>query len=262
MCCCCTIGICVLSKGKSYDITYVQIQFASPRPESFVIYKRACKTCEWTPYQFYSSNCEHKYGLANNEAVTSANEAVALCSEDSSDIVPLTGGKVAFSTLEGRPNAYNFESNEALKEWVTATDIRISLERLNTFGDEVFGDSKVLRSYYYAISDISIGAKCKCNGHADQCERFHDDDHDDHANLDDKARCKCMHNTDGPDCDRCLPFYNDAPWAAATLLAGNECKSKIYERTCNKRGIELRLQNRGFLDQILMSLLYLSHNAI
>ena len=82
-----------------------------------------------------------------------------LCTDEFSDIAPLSGGSVAFSTLEGRPNAYYFEENQVLKEWVTATDIRITLNRLNTFGDEFFGDPKVLQSYYYAISDISVGGR-------------------------------------------------------------------------------------------------------
>jgi laminin, gamma 1 len=46
-----------------------------------------------------------------------------------------------------------------IKEWVTATDIRITLDRLNTFGDEVFGDPQVLRSYFYAISEFAVGAR-------------------------------------------------------------------------------------------------------
>lgn len=46
-----------------------------------------------------------------------------------------------------------------LQEWVTATDLLISLNRLNTFGDELFKDAKVLRSYFYAISDLSVGGR-------------------------------------------------------------------------------------------------------
>jgi len=45
------------------------------------------------------------------------------------------------------------------QDWVTATDIRVSLNRLNTFGDEVFNDPKVLKSYYYAISDFAVGGR-------------------------------------------------------------------------------------------------------
>lgn len=46
-----------------------------------------------------------------------------------------------------------------LQDWVTATDIRVTLNRLNTFGDEVFNDPKVLKSYYYAISDFAVGGR-------------------------------------------------------------------------------------------------------
>ncbi|KAG7273400.1 hypothetical protein CRUP_037462 [Coryphaenoides rupestris] len=46
-----------------------------------------------------------------------------------------------------------------VEEWVTATDIRVTLNRLNTFGDEVFNDPKVLKSYYYAISDFAVGGR-------------------------------------------------------------------------------------------------------
>ena len=45
------------------------------------------------------------------------------------------------------------------QDFVTATDIRITLDRLNTFGDEVFGDPKVLKSYFYAISDFAVGGR-------------------------------------------------------------------------------------------------------
>ena len=45
------------------------------------------------------------------------------------------------------------------QEWVTATDIRIVLNRINTFRDEVFGDANVLRSYFYAISDFAVGGR-------------------------------------------------------------------------------------------------------
>ena len=45
------------------------------------------------------------------------------------------------------------------QDWVSAVAIRITLNRINTFGDEVFSDSKVLKSYYYAISDFAVGGR-------------------------------------------------------------------------------------------------------
>jgi hypothetical protein len=50
---------------------------------------------------------------------------MAQCTREFSDISPLTGGDIAFSTLEGRPSAENFEESEVLQEWVTASEIMV-----------------------------------------------------------------------------------------------------------------------------------------
>ena len=45
------------------------------------------------------------------------------------------------------------------QDWVTASEIRIQLVRMNTFGDEMFGQAAVLRTYLYAISDLAVGGR-------------------------------------------------------------------------------------------------------
>lgn len=45
------------------------------------------------------------------------------------------------------------------QEWVTATDIKIVLNRINTYGDEVFANFKVLQSYFYGVSDFAVGGR-------------------------------------------------------------------------------------------------------
>lgn len=45
------------------------------------------------------------------------------------------------------------------QDWITATDIKIVLSRVNTYGDEVFNNDKVLQSYFYAMSDFSVGGR-------------------------------------------------------------------------------------------------------
>ena len=44
-----------------------------------------------------------------NIFTSTQNEDRALCTSDFSDMTPLTAANVAFSTLEGRPSAFNFE---------------------------------------------------------------------------------------------------------------------------------------------------------
>ncbi|KAM4634707.1 laminin subunit gamma-3 [Polymixia lowei] len=203
-----------LHLGKAFEITYVRLKFYTSRPESFAIYKRTEEGGPWLPYQYYSASCRKTYKKdAKGFIRPGEDERTAICTDEFSDISPLTGGNVAFSTLEGRPSAYNFDQSVVLQEWVTATDLLISLDRLNTFGDEFFKDAKVLRSYFYAISDFSVGGRCKCNGHGSECVMG--------------ARggliCACQHHTVGADCQKCHPFYQDRPWARATGESANEC---------------------------------------
>ncbi|XP_037079279.1 laminin subunit gamma-1-like [Pollicipes pollicipes] len=224
-----------LELGKAFDITYVQLKFKSPRPESFAIYKKSAAGEEWEPYQYYSSSCRDTYGLPDLVYLPEGNEDRAVCTSEFSDISPLTDGSVAFATLEGRPGALQFDYNRQLQQWVTATAIRITLNRLNTFGDEVFRDPRVLQSYYYAISDLAIGGTCKCNGHASNCVPSSSE------SGEERLVCQCQHNTAGADCERCLPFYNDVPWQRATPDDPSECKA------CNCNGYS----NRCFFDKEL-----------
>lgn len=109
--------LCTCVAGKAFDITYVRIRFMSPRPESFAIYKRSGEGNPWIPYQFYSASCESTYSLPRRGIITRANEDVAICTDEFSDISPLTGGSVAFSTLEGRPSAFEFSESAQLQVW-------------------------------------------------------------------------------------------------------------------------------------------------
>uniref|UniRef100_A0A8D0H9C7 Laminin subunit gamma-3 n=1 Tax=Sphenodon punctatus TaxID=8508 RepID=A0A8D0H9C7_SPHPU len=205
-----------LHLGKSYEITYVRLKFHTSRPESFAIYKRNRAGGSWVPYQYYSASCRKTYGKPEQQYLTHGeDEQVAFCTDEFSDISPLSGGNVAFSTLEGRPSAYNFDQSPVLQEWVTSTDLLISLNRLNTFGDDIFKDPKVLQSYYYAISDFSVGGRCKCNGHASECA----------PNEEAQLVCLCQHNTTGADCEQCQPFFQDRLWARGTAESPNECLS-------------------------------------
>ncbi len=50
------------------------------------------------------------------------------------------------------------------------------------------------------------------------------------------GKCDCTHNTEGNNCEYCLPDHNDLPWRPATGKAKNECKSKnmTLEVFCGK----------------------------
>ncbi|OQV20739.1 Netrin unc-6 [Hypsibius exemplaris] len=146
-----------LSLGKRYELTYVSLQFCSTRPDSMSVYKSSDYGRTWTPFQYYSSNCKAVYGKSSRVAISKANEQEALCTDAHlmSNNLGFSGlrnsggsGRVAFSTLEGRPSAFDIDNSVVLQDWVTATDIRIVFNRVRAAeGDDKFphdGSSGIL----------------------------------------------------------------------------------------------------------------------
>uniref|UniRef100_A0A8C2DPE1 Netrin-1 n=1 Tax=Cyprinus carpio TaxID=7962 RepID=A0A8C2DPE1_CYPCA len=215
-----------LSLGKKFEVTYVSLQFCSPRPESMAIFKSMDYGKSWVPFQYYSTQCRKMYNKPSKATITKQNEQEAICTDSHTDMHPLSGGLIAFSTLDGRPSAHDFDNSPVLQDWVTATDIKVTFSRLHTFGDENEDDSELARdSYFYAVSDLQVGGRCKCNGHASRCVK----------DRDGSLVCECKHNTAGPECDRCKPFHYDRPWQRATAREANECVAcncNLHARRC------------------------------
>lgn len=204
-----------VSLNKKYELTYISLQFCGPKPDSLAIYKSMDYGKTWLPFQFYSSHCRKVFGRTPQVILSRANEQEPLCSDGKSSVDALTGGRIAFSTLEGRPSAYDFDNSPVLQDWITATDITVVLVRTRPWNyavQDLINDTELT---YYSVSDLAIGGRCKCNGHASRCIRKGDD-----------FFCDCRHNTIGKDCERCKAFHFDRPWGRATVHDAHECIGK------------------------------------
>ena len=126
----------ILPLGKKYELTYVSLQFCPQalKPDSIAIYKSMDYGKTWQALQFYSGQCKKVYGRSNRAIITKANEQEALCTdshrfhaENTKSVI----NRIAFSTLEGRPSANDFDNSPVLQDWVTATDIKVTFNRLH-----------------------------------------------------------------------------------------------------------------------------------
>uniref|UniRef100_H2Y3Y8 Netrin-1 n=1 Tax=Ciona savignyi TaxID=51511 RepID=H2Y3Y8_CIOSA len=200
-----------ISFGKEYELSYLYMEFASPRPAAMVIYKSMNHGKTWVPYQHYAKNCRRRFNMAFRTEVNRTNEQEVLCSENFSEVYPYSRGIIVFNPRDGRPSDEDFDNSYILQEWVTATDVKIVLSGLNDIPPVATRASTTALSYY-AINDISIGGICKCNGHAERC-----------LMKKGKMVCDCKHKTTGPNCDMCKAFHMDRPPQRATKTDANEC---------------------------------------
>uniref|UniRef100_A0A3Q3X3L2 Uncharacterized protein n=1 Tax=Mola mola TaxID=94237 RepID=A0A3Q3X3L2_MOLML len=203
--------------GRRFEITYISLQFCQHGepldPVSISILKSMDYGRTWRAMQHYSNDCLWNFGLPSQTvAQTRHQETEALCS-DPRPLQRQRGGMVlAFSALDGRPSSPDFDHSHTLQDWVTATDIRVVFHQVNLLATPPVPIIAALRAPL-ALSDLQVGGRCKCNGHASRCRR------DDAG----RAMCVCEHHTAGPDCDVCEDFYYDRPWHRATPTHPNPC---------------------------------------
>uniref|UniRef100_A0A0N4VMQ2 Laminin N-terminal domain-containing protein n=1 Tax=Enterobius vermicularis TaxID=51028 RepID=A0A0N4VMQ2_ENTVE len=210
-----------LSLGKKFEITYVSLQFCNRIADSMVIYKSMDFGRTWIPFQYYSTQCWKMYGKLPNAVIKRSNEQEAICTRAGTNLLAT---RVAFATLDGRPSAFDFAHSPVLQDWVTATDIKIVFNRLSPDQAELYGLTndngvnitdldKIKQRYFYSLSELAVGGRCKCNGHASRCI------FDNMGNY----VCDCKHNTAGAECERCKQFHFDRPWGRGTVENANAC---------------------------------------
>eukprot|EP00069_Balaena_mysticetus_P020164 bmy_02725T0 len=197
--------------GKAFELVFVSLRFCSAPPTSVALLKSQDHGRSWTPLGFFSSRCGLDYGRVPAPADGPAGLGPeALCFPEP-QAQPDGGGLLAFSVQDGSPPGLDLDSSPVLQDWVTATDIQVVLTRPTMLGDT--RDATAMVPYSYSATELQVGGRCKCNGHASRCL------------LDTQGHliCDCRHGTEGPDCGRCKPFYCDRPWQRATAREAHAC---------------------------------------
>ncbi|CAH1785885.1 unnamed protein product [Owenia fusiformis] len=234
-----------LSFNKQYEFADdMNIVFATGRPHSMVLYKSIDYGATWIPLQYYNQDCQELYdaGISQPSDITTEQPDIVTCTEVYSGSVPLSGGTVKFPVRTERQRLYlgpaytNYEVlNTAMHEtnlsqFLTFTDLRLSLLYPATDGSEYNEDSNQLRKFSYGIADIDLTATCFCNLHAIQCM---EDEVGQHI-------CLCSHNTMGRECEQCLPLYNNrtwmpghyVPWPLGTANECEKCECNNHSASC------------------------------
>eukprot|EP00063_Salmo_salar_P068802 XP_014043637.1 PREDICTED: netrin-G1-like isoform X1 [Salmo salar] len=212
-----------LSWNKTIELTDdIVITFESGRPEQMLLEKSLDYGKTWIPYQFYATDCLDAFTM-DPKTVNELTQRTLLdiiCTEDYSrgyvwkyDKTVRFEIKDRFALFAGL-QLYNMASlygqldtTRNLRDFFTVTDLRIRLLKPATGSTMV--DENNLSRYFYAISDIKVQGRCKCNLHSNSCVFDKDKG---------KLGCECEHNTTGPDCGRCKRHYHGRPWSVGSYL--------------------------------------------
>lgn len=210
-----------LSWNKTVELTDdVVMTFEYGRPTVMVLEKSLDNGRTWQPYQFYAEDCMEAFGMSARRArdMSSSSAHRVLCTEEYSRWAGSKKEKhVRFEVrdrfaifagpdLRNMDNLYTrLESAKGLKEFFTLTDLRMRLLRPALGGTYVQREN--LYKYFYAISNIEVIGRCKCNLHANLCSM-----------REGSLQCECEHNTTGPDCGKCKKNFRTRSWRAGSYL--------------------------------------------
>uniref|UniRef100_A0A7N8XTJ3 Netrin-G1 n=1 Tax=Mastacembelus armatus TaxID=205130 RepID=A0A7N8XTJ3_9TELE len=223
-----------LSWNKTIELTDdIVLTFESGRPEQMVLEKSLDYGRTWQPYQFYATDCLDAFTMEPKtvQDLTQNSLLDIICTEEYSRGYVWKYDKTVHFEIKERfalfagPQLHNMASlygqldtTKNLRDFFTITDLRIRLLRPATGATLV--DENNLSRYFYAISDIKVQGRCKCNLHANNC--VYDKE---------KLRCDCEHNTTGPDCGRCKRNYQGRAWSAGSYLPIPKGTPNICEYT-------------------------------
>ncbi|XP_044848969.1 netrin-G2 isoform X1 [Mauremys mutica] len=210
-----------LSWNKSIELTDdIVVTFEYGRPTIMMLEKSLDNGRTWHPYQYYADDCMEAFGMparrVRDLSTTSANRII--CTEEYSRWAGSKKEKNVrlevrdrFAIFAGQDfrnmdNLYTrLESAKGLKDFFTVTDLRMRLLRPALGGTYVQREN--LYKYFYAVSNIEVTGRCKCNLHANLC-----------SFKEGTLQCECEHNTTGLDCGKCKKNFRTRSWRAGSYL--------------------------------------------
>ncbi|XP_075938650.1 netrin-G2-like [Anarhichas minor] len=247
-----------LSWNKSLEVVDdIVVTFEYGRPTGMVLEKSMDKGVTWQPYQFYADDCLEVFGMVPKRVsdLAPSNLTRVICTEQYSRWVGAKEEKMMVFEVRARfgvfagPKLINMdalytrmETTKGLRDFFSFTNLRLRLLRPALGGTYVQRDN--LLKYFYAISNIDVPARCKCNLHASQC-----------LLRDATLQCDCDHNTSGQDCQLCGPGFKSRSWRPGSYLplpkgTANTCEAAETAANCECNGHSNRCSYIDFINVV------------
>lgn len=207
-----------LDLDRKFQLQGITMDFKAPMPAGMLVERSSDFGNTWRVYQYMATDCSSAFPGVRQGQPQSWQDARCQ-SLPRRPNAHLNGGKVQLN-LMNLVSGIPATQSQKIQELGEITNLRINFTRLAPVPQTGYRPP----SSYYAVSQLRLQGSCLCHGHADRCAPQHGAPAGPSTTVQVHDACVCQHNTAGPNCERCAPFYNDRPWRPADDQNPHECQ--------------------------------------
>ncbi|XP_040302259.1 laminin subunit beta-3 [Herpailurus yagouaroundi] len=207
-----------LDLDRRFQLQDIMMDFKGPLPAGMLIERSADFGNTWQVYQYLAADCASVFPRVRQGQPQSWQD-VRCQSLPQRPNGHLDGGKVQLNIMD-LASGIPATQSQKIQELGEITNLRINFTRLAPVPQRGYHAP----SAYYAVSQLRLQGSCFCHGHADRCAPKPGASSSPSTAVQVHDICVCQHNTAGPNCERCAPFYNNRPWRPADDQDPHECQ--------------------------------------
>ncbi|XP_042537993.1 laminin subunit beta-3 [Dipodomys spectabilis] len=207
-----------LDLDRRFQLQGIMMDFKGPMPAGMLIERSSDFGRTWKVYQYLASDCASAFPRIRQGQPQSWQDArcqpISQRPNGHQD-----GGKVQLNLMD-LASGISASQGQKIQELGDITNLRVNFTKLAPVPQRGFHPP----SAYFAVSQLRLQGSCFCHGHADRCAPKPGASAHPSTAVKVHDVCVCQHNTAGPNCERCAPFYNNRPWRPAEGQDAHECQ--------------------------------------
>uniref|UniRef100_A0A8C8ZZ34 Laminin subunit beta-3 n=1 Tax=Prolemur simus TaxID=1328070 RepID=A0A8C8ZZ34_PROSS len=207
-----------LDLDSRFQLQDIMMEFKGSTPAGMLIERSSDFGKTWRVYQYLAADCTSAFPRVRQGQPQNWQD-VRCQSLPQRPNGHLNGGKVRLNLMD-LASGIPATQSQKVQELGEITNLRVNFTRLAPLPQRGYYPP----SAYYAVSQLRLQGSCFCHGHADRCAPKPGAPAGPSTAVQVHDVCVCQHNTAGPNCERCAPFYNDRPWRPAEGQDPHECQ--------------------------------------
>ncbi|KAB0377271.1 hypothetical protein FD755_011715 [Muntiacus reevesi] len=207
-----------LDLDRKFQLQDIMMDFKGPVPAGMLIERSSDFGKTWQVYQYLAADCSSAFPWVHQGQPQSWQDARCQPLPQRPNGRP-NGAKVQLNLMD-LASGIPATQSQKIQELGEITNLRVNFTKLAPVPQRGYHPP----SAYYAVSQLRLQGSCLCHGHADRCAPSSRAPASPSTAVQVHEVCVCQHNTAGPNCERCAPFYNNRPWRPAEDQDPHECQ--------------------------------------